>query len=391
MRNPFRRTAAPEARSVTSVPWDFSPAVRNDSGIRITPTTAMQNDAVWACVSLISDVISSLPVDVVRGSGASRVVLATHPTVIANPSSRMGRRDWVAQGVTSLVLRGEAFGFVTAFDDMTRPAAVEWLDPSCVQVDEPSSLLPPNYFVDGQVVPRERIIHLRDRTLPGSVRGLSPIEYHAESIGLGLAAKKYGAQWFGQGAHPSAILSSDQKLTPEQADGMKKRFMASIRGKREPAVLGAGITYTAVQVSANESQFLATIGANATQIARIFRVPPEMIGAPVEGSGLTYANREQRWQDFVNVAILPRLVRLEDVLTSMTARSQAVKFNLDALLRADLKTRYEAHAIGIGSKFLTPNEARALENLAPLDGGDTFPAPPPAPAPPADGGSADAA
>ena len=390
MRNPFRRPAAPEARSISSVPWDFQGGT--DSGVRVTPLTAMQNDAVWACVGLIADTISTLPVDVIRGSGASRVVVPT-PITIAQPSARLDLIDWTAQAVTSLCLRGEAFGMVTAVDAAMRPMAVEWLDPSCVDVLELSSLLPPTYFVDGQEVPNNRIVHLRERTLPGSVRGLSPVEYHAETMGLGIAAKKYGAQWFGQGAHPSAILSSDQKLTPEQAQSMKERFLASVRGKREPAVLGAGITYTAIQVAAEQSQFLATIGANATQIARIFRVPPEMIGAPVEGSGLTYANREQRWQDFVNIALIPRITRVERLLTSMTPRPQSVKFNLGALLRGDLKTRYEAHAIGIGSKFLTPNEARALEDLPPLEGGDSFPAPPAPPAPPSDAppGDTDAA
>lgn len=376
----------PSGRAITAVPWFETPTT--DSGERVTPTTALQLAAVWRCVSLVSELLSSMPVDVYRGSGPAKAEVDKPPAVVLRPSLRVTRREWVYQYVSSMMLRGNAYGVVLAHDESTAlPTVVEWVDPSSVSIYCPSSLALPEYYIDGRRVDRDDIVHLRNVLLPGCIEGLSPIEYHAETIGLGLAARKFGSQWFGQGAHPSAILSTDQKLVPAQADEMKKSFLASIRKRREPAVLGAGIKYTPIQVSANESQFLATQAMSAVEIALVFGVPAEMLGASVPGStnSKTYANREQMWQDFVATCLAHYATRLEDAWSAMTPRGQKVQFNLDALLRGDTLSRYQAHAIGISSQFLTPNEARELEDRKPIDGGDELVKPAaPAPAPEGD-------
>lgn len=380
-------TPAPAAgRAVSSLPWFDSP--ETNSGERVTPTTAMQLAAVWRCVSLVSELLSSMPVDVYRGSGPAKSEVERPPAIVSTPSLRVTRREWVYQYVSSMMLRGNAYGIVLARDPNTAlPSVVEWVNPTSVTVDCPSSLALPEYYLDGRRIDRDSVLHLRNVLMPGCIEGLSPIEYHAETIGLGIAARKFGAQWFGQGAHPSAILSTDQKLVPEQAEEMKKSFLASIRKRREPAVLGAGIKYQAIQVSANESQFLATQQMSATEIALVFGVPAEMLGASVPGStnSKTYANREQMWQDFVSTCLAHYAGRLEEAWSAMTPRGQKVQFNLDALLRGDTLSRYQAHAIGISSQFLTPNEARELEDRKPIDGGDELVKPAaPAPAPEGD-------
>lgn len=385
----FAKPSTPEpaaARAITAFPWDI-PSETN-SGERVTPTTAMQLAAVWRCVTLVSELLSSMPVDVYRGSGPAKAEVDKPPTVVLRPSLRVTRREWVYQYVSSMMLRGNAYGVVLARDENTElPTVVEWVDPTSVTVDCPSSLVLPEYFIEGRKVDRDSIVHLRNVLLPGYIEGLSPIEYHAETIGLGLAARKFGSQWFGQGAHPSAILSTDQKLVEKQAEEMKKSFIASIRKRREPAVLGAGIKYTPIQVNANESQFLATQQMSAVEIALVFGVPAEMIGASLPGSTntKTYANREQMWQDFVSTCLAHYAGRLEDAWSAMTPRGQKVQFNLDALLRGDTLSRYQAHAIGISSQFMTPNEARELEDRKPIDGGDELVKPAaPAPAPEGD-------
>lgn len=385
----FAKPSTPEpaaARAITAFPWDI-PSETN-SGERVTPTTAMQLAAVWRCVTLVSELLSSMPVDVYRGAGPAKAEVDKPPTVVLRPSLRVTRREWVYQYVSSMMLRGNAYGVVLARDENTElPTVVEWVDPTSVTVDCPSSLALPEYFIEGRKVDRDSIVHLRNVLLPGYIEGLSPIEYHAETIGLGLAARKFGSQWFGQGAHPSAILSTDQKLVEKQAEEMKKSFIASIRKRREPAVLGAGIKYTPIQVNANESQFLATQQMSAVEIALVFGVPAEMIGASLPGSTntKTYANREQMWQDFVSTCLAHYAGRLEDAWSAMTPRGQKVQFNLDALLRGDTLSRYQAHAIGINSGFLMPNEARELEDRKPIDGGDELVKPAaPAPAPEGD-------
>lgn len=343
------------------------------TGEHVNSDSAMRLSSVWACVSLLADVVSSMPVDVYRMSGSVRQRVGTQPSIIAAPSLLVSRREWVYQAMTSLLLRGNAYGMVVERDALLRPAAVEWLNPDGVEVDQKSSLVRPVYRVEGREVDRDNLVHLRANVPAGSVKGLSPIEYQRQTVAVGLAAQKFGAQWFGEGAHPSAILASDQKITQEQATTIKDRFVKAIRGKREPAVLGAGLKYQQIQVSANESQFLETQRATVNDIARIFKIPAEMIGGTTESQSLNYSSREQRNLDFLTYAVQPWLVKLEDALTGMIAGPQFVKFNADSLLRTDLKARYEAYGIALKNHFKTIDEVRALEDDAPLDNGEQFP------------------
>lgn len=361
-----------EARAITSVPWFTDSAPRSDAGVTVNERTALQLSAVWACVSLITDLIASMPVDVYTESNGVRKPVTKKPNIVVSPSLRgLTRREWVSQAMHSLLINGNAFGVITSEID-GRIEAVEWVSPNNFSVFEPNELAPPIYYLDGQIIPSSKVVHLRANLVPGSVVGLSPIEYQAQTIGIGLAAQKFGAQWFGQGAHPSALLTTDHPLKPEQADAMKVRWIAALKGKREPAVMGAGIKYTPVQVSPNESQFLETTMANLGEIARIFKVPVELIGGAAEGSSVTYANREERGLDLLAFNIQPWLTKLEDALDALLPPGQFVKFNVDAMLRVDLITRFQAHAIALQNHFETLDEVRDLEDRAPLNNGEQF-------------------
>ena len=136
--------------------------------------------------------------------------------------------------------------------------------------------------------------------------------------------------------------------------------------------MGAGIKYTPVQVTPNESQFLETISANMGDIARIFKVPVELIGGAAEGSSVTYANREERSLDLLAFTIAPWLTKLEDLLDGLLPPGMYAKYNPDAMLRVDLITRFQAHAIALQNHFETLDEVRALENRAPLNNGEQF-------------------
>lgn len=141
--------------------------------------------------------------------------------------------------------------------------------------------------------------------------------------------------------------------------------MASRRAG-EPSLLPASITYTPIQVTPEDAQFIEAQRFSVEQIARFFRVPPEMVGAATSGSNVTYANVEQRGIDFLTYSIAPRLVRFEEALSSLLAAPQVVKFNTAALLRTDLKSRYDAHAVGLSNGFLTVDEVREIEDRAPI-------------------------
>lgn len=334
------------------------------SGEHVTESTALGLPAVWACVDLLSGLVASLPVDAL--TGVARPVEPA-PILLREPSARLSSGEWMAQAMVSLLIYGNAYGLVTDRDRMGRPVRVEWLPPATVVVDDRNVAAPPTYSVNGEST--GRIWHLRAFTVPGSAVGVAPLDRHKETVGLGLAARRYGAQYFGANAHPSALLYTDAEVTEAQAVTLKERFKAAVR-KREVFVAGAGVKYQQTQTAPNESQYLETQDRIAAEVARIFGVPSELIGVAQSGgqSSVTYANREQRAADFLMFHLNRWLSRLEEALTSALPRPQYVKFNTGALLRSDLFTRYQSYAIGLDKGFLTVDEVRALEDRPPLGG-----------------------
>jgi HK97 family phage portal protein len=373
----FRRTSRGdhprEVRSVTVHPFMTGAATdgtRTEAGVSVNADTALRLSAVWACARLLADTISTLPVDVYR-KGDPDVALPT-PALLQRPSDAFSTIEWLHALTTSLALRGNAYGIVTGRTGAAGwPAQIELVNPDVVAVyrnDEGRI----SYEIGGQGFDRADVFHVRAFTVPGNLVGLSPIEHARQAIGVGIAAEQFGARFFGDNATPSGLLIAKGQMNAEGADVLKARWKAAHHGRRELAVLSGDVEFQSITISPNESQFVETQKFTVAQIARLFGIPPEMIGGEAGGS-LTYANVEQRALDFVTFSLGPWVARIEAALTALLPRNQFVKLNTGALLRADLKTRYEAHAIGIGSGFLTVDEARALEDRPPL--GYVSPAP----------------
>jgi HK97 family phage portal protein len=219
--------------------------------------------------------------------------------------------------------------------------------------------------LDGREVDRDDLWHLRAYPTAGSLLGLSPIAYAAETIGLGLAAQQYGAQYFRDSSTPSGYLTGDQLLTQAQADEMIARWEVRHKTRRATAVLGKGLEFRQIMVPPEESQFLETQRLTVQQVCRIYGVPPELVAADA-GNSMTYSNLSERTLGLLKFAVDPWLVRLETALTDLVARGQYVKFNRGSLLRADTKSRYEAHAIALQAGFLTIDEVRELEDREPM-------------------------
>jgi HK97 family phage portal protein len=220
------------------------------------------------------------------------------------------------------------------------------------------------FLVNGKTHKREDVFHVRAYPMPGMRQGLSPIQYAAAQISTERFIQDFAQGFFRDGAHPSAVLESDEDMTQDQARNAKERFMAAIKG-REPGLLSGGLKYIPIQVSPEESQFLATQKYGVASIARIFGVPPEMIAGEA-GNSMTYANVEQRSIDFLTYSVQPWLTRIEAALATLFPGKRHIKFDTTSLLRTDLKTRMEATAIAIASHQLLPDEARAMGDLAPF-------------------------
>lgn len=349
------------------------------NGIAMPTSRAMQHWTVFACIRLIADVISSLPVDVFVGDNSTSV--SPVPTKILKPSAYANTIDWLWQVVASLLSRGNAYGLYGSFDRLGYPTQIDLISPekvSIIKSDEPDSEGQKLFKIGNKTLTTDQVWHLPGPQLPGELEGLSPIRYASRLISLGLDAETFGSDFFRNGIHPTATLETDQPVNTDQAKGIKARVKEAV-ANRDFAVLGAGMKLNPWQLKADESQFLETMQHNSIAVAQIFGVPAEMLGVSFRGTAITYANREQRAQDFLNSAINPWLARLESSLSAWFPRGTYVKFNTGALLRSDLTSRYDAYNIGIHSGFLMPSEARELENLPVIPGIDDKPLPSSAP------------
>lgn len=369
------RKAPPVERRSIRLPADV--IARSDgtwtggAGVYVDAESAMRHDAVWACRTRIAQDVSMMPVDVVRYSNGQRFEVSPTPQIIAAPSVIASPMDWRYQIVDSWLGHGNAWGLVTSTTaNGIYPNRIELLAPSCVKVYDHGQ--GPEFYVDNvqhELWPVGDLWHVPAYTTPGQLLGLSPIAFHAKTIGLGLTAEKFGADYLADGGHPSAILSPASDPTPEQAKALKQRFLQLTRGNREPVVLPQSTTYTPIQVNPEESQFIDTMRYTVEQICRIYGEDPADYGASGGGSALTYANRRDS-----DLARFKRrqywVTKLQTCLTDLLPRPQVVKLNpSSSLMMTDLE-RHELHKLRLESKTRTVNEVRRIEDEPPFDGAE---------------------
>lgn len=348
-----------------------------DVGVSVTADSAKRQSAVWACIDLIAGLISTLPVDEFRRE-ADRKVELDKPGIFVAPDGMLTLSGWLYQLLESLLTKGNAYGLVLTRDREGWPTKIQLVSNDLVQVEQQGVPYGPfRWKLNGKPIRRFDPVsgdgdlwHIPAYLVAGSPIGLSPVSYAALTIGTGLGAQEFGARWFRDNATPSAVLKNEKDANRTTAQLVKQRWTEALSGNREPVVLAGGWEYEAIQVQANESQFLETIRASVADIARFFRVPPSEIGAAIEGDSDTYANDEQRSIALLKYTINPWLVRLEESLTGLRPRGRFVKFNIDALLRTDLMTRYQAHELAIVTGWRNVDETRAIEDMAPLPGGE---------------------
>lgn len=330
---------------------------------------AIKLSAVVACVNLRANLIGQLPYAAYRLVDGSPVQVPVQPKQIESPS-RLPRSFWLRQMSISRDLWGNAVGVIAGRDAAGYPKGWEWVDPSRVTFDESGP--DPVVRINGQVVPMVDLVVVPGFPVPGSMFGISPLQ-RSGLVELSHRAQEFGRDWFRNGTVPSVVLkSSVEDLTADQADGVRDRVTSNWR-RRRPAVLGAGWDLEVLKMNADESQFLATMRHAQVDICQVFGVPPEEIGVATSGQAVTYANREQKAQQVLVNTMNVEFVLVQEVFTAQVPRPQFVRFNTGALLRTDLKTRYESYAIGISSGFLDVDEVRALEDRPPMPERDDEP------------------
>ena len=362
------------------------------SGERVDEKSALQITTVYACVRLLAETVASLPLHLYKftekGDGKERAT--DHPLYKilyrqANPEmTSFSFREAI---MMHLLLWGNAYAQIVR-DGKNGILGLYPLLPENMEIDRAENGdLFYTYHAYTDEVPGEHdkdIIFQRDEILhiPGlgfnGLVGFSPIAMMKNALGTTLAVEKYGSAFFKNGAQPAGVLEHPGVLKDPQK--IRDNWMNAYGGAgnaHKVAVLEEGMSYKAISLPPEDSQFLSTRQFGVNEICRIFRVPPHLVGNLEHA---TFSNIEHQSIDFAVHTIRPWLVRIEQSMNRALFTDQEkgrfyVQFNIDGLMRGDYKSRMEGYAIARQNGWMSANDIRALENQNPIpadQGGDAY-------------------
>ncbi len=361
------------------------------SGKRVNERSAMQMTAVYSCVRILSEAVAGLPLHLYqytdKGSKEKAVDNPLYFLLHDEPNTEMTSFVFRETLMTHLLLWGNAYSQIIR-NGKGEVMGLYPLMPDRMTVgrDEKGRLYY-EYMVssddaktlkDGTVrLSPYDVLHIPGLGFDGLV-GYSPIAMAKNAIGLAIAAEEYGSKFYANGATPSGIL--EYPGTVKEPDKVRESWNAGFGGSSNAhkiAVLEEGMKYTPISISPNEAQFLETRKFQINEIARIFRVPPHMVGDLEKSS---FSNIEQQSLEFVKYTLEPWLVRWEQAMQrSLIPQDDKskyfIKFNVDGLLRGDYQSRMQGYATARQNGWMSANDIRELENLDRIpaeDGGDLY-------------------
>lgn len=371
--------AASQDRAPDSDFW-FTPLGYSSASGWVSSDRAMRSSAVFASVRVIAETVSSLPLITYRRLTRGKERATDHPMYRLlrwRPNEAQTALEFVEMMTAHAVLRGNGYA-IRIYGRGGALQALVPVHPDRVRV---------NVLADGRVgylvqdadgqqyrYTSQEMFHLRGLALDGTV-GISPIGYAAQAIGMALAAEDYGARFYQNDATPGGVLTHPNHFRDkEMRDAFRKAWQEAQSGanRRKTAVLEDGMKYEQVGMTNTDAQFLESRKFQLAEIARIFRVPLVLLGE-TEKSTSWGTGIEQFMLAFVTHTIRPWCARWEQALQRDFFDDESAddeyfaEFLLDALLRGDQKTRYEAYSKGIQDGWMTRNEAREKENMNPLN------------------------
>ena len=353
---------------------------RTTSGKNVDERSAMQVTTVYACVRILAEAVAGLPLHTYRYlSGGAKEKALDHPLYYLlhdEPNPEMTSFVFRETLMSHLLLWGNAYAQIIR-NGKGQITALYPLMPNRMTVDRTSNgKIYYTYLVNdsdnttlkaqGQVYLRkEDIFHIPGLGYDGLV-GYSPISMAKNAIGMALATEEYDAKFFENGASPSGVL--EHPGTIKDPDRLRESWNSLFKGSgnsHKVAVLEEGLTFKPIAISPNEAQFLETRKFQIDEIARIFRVPPHMVGDLEKSS---FSNIEQQSLEFLKYTLDPWVTRWEQsihrsLFLESEKRDYFVKFNVDGLLRGDYQSRMNGYAVGIQNGFMSPNDIRSLENM----------------------------
>lgn len=351
------------------------------TGKRVSSQRAMRLTAVFGCVRVLAESIGMLPCNIFKTAGKGKEKATgerLQKLVSLKPNGYMTPQEFWELIVVCLCLRGNFYAYkVKALGEVVELLP---LDPGSVQPKLNSNWEPVYQvtFPDGSmdVLGQDDIWHIRILTLDGLV-GLNPIAYAREAISLGLATEEHGARLFSNGAVTSGVLRTDSELSDAAYARLKADFEEKHQGlgnAHRPMILEMGLDWKSMALSAEDSQFLETRKFQLEEICRLFRVPMHMVQ---NTDRATFSNIEELGMGFINYSLVPYLTRIEQRINVGLIRDSKqgtyyAKFNVGALLRGDMKSRFDAYATAINWGMYSPNDCLELEDRNPRPGGDVY-------------------
>ena len=385
----FRSRDAPKNRTSGSAYSFFMGG--STSGKRVNERTSMQMTAVYSCVRILSEAVAGLPLHLYQytdNGGKEKAV--EHPLYFLlhdEPNPEMTSFVFRETLMTHLLLWGNAYAQIIR-NGKGEIMALYPLMPDRMTVDrDEKGRLYYEYMVSsddaptmkGSTVklPPSEVLHIPGLGFDGLV-GYSPIAMAKNAIGMAIACEEYGAKFFANGAQPSGVLEHPGTIKdPSRVRESWTQTFGGSQNANKVAVLEEGMKYTPISISPEQAQFLETRKFQINEIARIFRVPPHMVGDLEKSS---FSNIEQQSLEFVKYTLDPWVSRWEQsivrsLLTAEEKKQYFVKFNVDGLLRGDYQSRMNGYAIGRQNGWMSANDIRELENLDRIPeelGGDLY-------------------
>jgi len=364
---------------------------RTTSGKTVNERTALQTTAVYACVRILSETIASLPLHVYRyteGGKAKDTEHVLYTLLHDEPNPDMTSFVFRETLMSHLLIWGNAYSQILR-DRSGQVIGLYPLLPDQMSVhrSEKGKLYyvynryeedNPNFQEKGSIVlSQEEVLHIPGLGFDGLI-GYSPIALAKNAVGMTLACEEYGASFFGNGANPGGVLEHPGILKdPGKVRDSWNAVYQGTRNAHKVAVLEEGMSYKQIGIPPEEAQFLETRKFQINEIARLFRIPPHMVGDLEKSS---FSNIEQQSLEFVKYTLDPWVVRFEQafkksLLLPEEKKTHFIKFNVDGLLRGDYQSRMNGYAIGRQNGWLSTNDIRKLEELNPIppeEGGDLY-------------------
>ena len=361
------------------------------AGKYVNERSAMQMTAVYSCVRILAEAVAGLPLHLYRytkDGGKEKAI--DHPLYLLlhdEPNPEMSSFVFRETLMTHLLLWGNAYAQIIR-NGKNEVIALYPLMPNKMSVDRDENgqlyytyqrSTDEAHTMDGSsvILKAQDVLHIPGLGFDGLV-GYSPIAMAKNAIGMAIACEEFGAKFFANGAAPSGVL--EHPGTIKDPGRVREAWQSQFGGSSNSgkvAVLEEGMKYTPISISPEQAQFLETRKFQINEIARIFRVPPHMVGDLEKSS---FSNIEQQSLEFVKYTLDPWIIRWEQslmraLLTQDEKKMYFAKFNLDGLLRGDYQSRMNGYAIGRQNGWMSANDIRELENLDRIpteEGGDLY-------------------